>query len=139
MLPPLILLALAMRNRRRELKLTQRQLASLVGCSQPYVAQVERAHRPPSRWFAGRLEVLFEVEPGTYTNHHFLLGRPALTPQSKLVKRRLREAIPVRPPFCRQFRRPRRRKNNVTYGLDNPFGAMSQGPVPEKPSKNWSE
>lgn len=130
MLPPLILLAVAMRTRRRELKLTQRQLAASVGCSQSYVAQVERAHRPPSPWFAGRLEELFELEPGTYTNHHFLMGRPALTPQSKLVKRRLRAAVPVHPPYCRQFRRPRRRKSNVTYGLDNPFGAMKPGTNP---------
>ncbi|MFN8609657.1 MAG: helix-turn-helix transcriptional regulator [Vulcanimicrobiota bacterium] len=116
-----------MRTLRHNYQLSQRQMASLVGCSQSYVAQVERAHRPPSFWYASRLEEIFELEPGLYTSHRFLRGRPPLTPQSRLVRRELRKAENIRPVFDHPERRPRRPLPNITYGLENPFGAMQPG------------
>lgn len=127
MLSPLSLLAAAIRRLRYHYKLSQRQFAALVGCSQSYVAQVERAHRPPSYRYALRLEELFELEPGTYTNHRFLRGRPPMSTQSKAVRRELVAAQSVQPPGDFPEKRPRLARPNVCYGLDNPFGAMRPG------------
>ncbi|MBS2036230.1 helix-turn-helix transcriptional regulator [bacterium] len=127
MLSPLILLAVAMRRLRHTYKLSQRQLAYLVGCSQSYVAQVERAHRPPSYRYAKSLEELFELEPGAFTNCRFLRGRPPLTDQSKLVRRELSQAQPINIAFDFPEKRPRRPRPNVAYGLENPFASMRPG------------
>ncbi|MBS2034256.1 helix-turn-helix transcriptional regulator [bacterium] len=122
MLTPLDLLARAMREARKHHGLTQRQEAAAVGCDQSYIAQIERNHRPPSPWLARRLEELYELEPGTFSNSPFFRGRPRLSPESKLVKRELRRARPVARPFDYPLARPRFPKANVVYGLENPFG-----------------
>jgi transcriptional regulator with XRE-family HTH domain len=127
MLTPLDLLALAMREARKHHGLSQRRLAAAVGCDQSYIAQVERNHRPPSPWLAHRLEELYELEPGTYTDSPFFRGRPRLSTQSKLVKRELRLATPSRPTFQHPLAKPRYPRNNVTYGLENPFGGIKPG------------
>lgn len=127
MLSPLASLALLMRNLRYKRKLTQRVLAALVGCSQSYVAQVERAHRPPSFWYAQRLEEIFELEPGMYTSYQFLRGRPRLSEQSKQVRRALIQAQPIRPRFDYPLAPPYYQLPNVAYGLENPLGAMRPG------------
>jgi len=119
-----------MRTLRRQKKLSQRGMAYHIGCSQSYIAQVERAHRPPSWQLAQRYEEVFELEPGTYTNNRFLRGRPALTAQSKAVQKDLREAVPMEPAFDYDPRKPRYPLKDVTYGLDNAFGAMKSGDPP---------
>ena len=81
------------RTLRRAARLTQKQLALEVDCSQPYLSQVERGRRPISRKIALRLEVILDA-PGLFTRAPFLLGRPRTTPRSKLVMRALRAAAP---------------------------------------------
>ena len=127
MLTPLDLLARRMRDARQYYGLTQRRLAAAVGCDQSYIAQVERNHRPPSPWLAQRLEELYELEPGTFTNSPFFRGRPRLSPESKLVKKELRLAVPLGTPFQHPPAKPRYPRNNVTYGLKNPFGGIKAG------------
>jgi transcriptional regulator with XRE-family HTH domain len=121
MLSPLILIAGMARKQRLKLKMTQRAVARKVGCSQPYVAQVERGRRPISRALAEKLEVLFGVRKGTYTMARFFRGRPALTPQSRHVLKMVRTSrgAPARvlpeglPPKC-----PR---SDRVAGLADPF------------------
>ena len=77
MLSPFTRVARAINRRRQFLKLSQRQVAVEVGCSQSYLAQVETGQRPISRRFAEKLESFFEVKPGSYTdNVIFRRGRP---------------------------------------------------------------
>ncbi len=76
MLSPLIKIARMILRKRGERKLSQRQLAAEVGCSQPYLAQVETGVRPISRKIAEKLETVFKVKPGTYTQVFFRRGRP---------------------------------------------------------------
>ncbi|MFN8610406.1 MAG: helix-turn-helix transcriptional regulator [Vulcanimicrobiota bacterium] len=124
MLTPLDLLARAMREARKHHRLTQRQQAWRLGCNQSYIAQVERNHRPPSPWLAQRMEELYELQPGTFTDSTFFRGRPRLSAESKLVKRELRLATPLRQSFAFPLQRPRWPLANVTYGLENPFAGI---------------
>ena len=78
MLSPLIRIARMVSRRRNTLQLSQRQVASQLGCSQAYLAQVETAKRPLSKRFAEKLEVLFKVKPGKYTQEVIRRGRPPL-------------------------------------------------------------
>ena len=91
MLSPLMEVSRDIRTLRRGVKLTQKQLALAVDCSQPYLSQVERGRRPVSRKIALRLEVVLEA-PGLFTRAPFLRGRPSRTPRSRLVLRELRAA-----------------------------------------------
>jgi transcriptional regulator with XRE-family HTH domain len=121
MLSPLILIAGMARKQRLKLKLTQRAVARQVGCSQPYIAQVERGRRPISRALADKLETLFGVRKGRYTMARFLRGRPSLTPQSKHVLRMTRssQGKPARilpPSTAPRYPRPDR-----VAGLADPF------------------
>ena len=88
MLPPMIRIARAIKKRRQALKLSQRRVAATLGCSQPYLAQVETGCRPVSRRIAERLELVFRVKAGSYTNVIFRRGRPAL---GKMARRALRD------------------------------------------------
>lgn len=121
MLSPLILIAGMARKQRLKLKMTQRAVARKVGCSQPYVAQVERGRRPISRALAEKLEMLFGVRKGAYTTARFFRGRPALSPQSRHVLKMMRmsQGAPVRvlspgPP-------PRYPRSDRVAGLADPF------------------
>lgn len=75
---PVYEIACLVRECRRALKITQRFIAALIGCSQPYIAQIETARRPISLKFALLLEELFGVEPGTFQRADFSRGRPPL-------------------------------------------------------------
>ncbi|MBN9415044.1 MAG: helix-turn-helix transcriptional regulator [Candidatus Eremiobacteraeota bacterium] len=92
-----------LRTRRLELELTQKLLAHDVGCSQPYLSQVERGRRPLSEKMALRLEERLEI-PGLLTTAPFLKGRPRLTDCSKKTTRILSsgaEPLVATPPFDR--------------------------------------
>ncbi len=67
MLSPLTKNARMVLKQRRKSKFSQRQLAAKVGCSQPYLAQVETGKRPISKRIAEKMEVVFGVKPGKYT------------------------------------------------------------------------
>ena len=108
MLSPLCLIAVQIRNSRRQLRLTQRDIARGVGCSQPYIAQVETGRRPVSRKVAEKLERLLEVEPGMFTNVVFLRGRPPLLESTRQTLRAVRQAVPGQPtPSDETSRKPR--------------------------------
>ena len=108
MLSPFGQIANLIRQQRRSLGLSQRQVARLMGCSQPYLAQVETCRRPVSRKMAERLEKLFEVEAGTYTQATFTRGRPPLTEVARLALRDLRKACGPSPQcIMERGRKPR--------------------------------
>ncbi|MBT9581846.1 helix-turn-helix transcriptional regulator [bacterium] len=93
MVSPFCLIANLIRLRRGWLGWSQRKVARTLGCSQPYVAQVETGHRPVSRRIAEKLEILYGVPAGSYTNANFVRGRPPLTEETRQVLRHLREAV----------------------------------------------
>lgn len=121
MLSPLARIAALARKKRLQLKLSQRVLARKLGCSQPYIAQVETGRRPISRRFAERLETAFGVKPGSYTKVTFLRGRPALTEQSREALRLIRRASGQPAPPPRPMLKPRYPRPGRVSGLRNPF------------------
>lgn len=112
------------RVRRGGLGWTQRQVAQRLGCSQPYVAQVETGHRPVSRRIAEKLEEFFGVAAGTYTNANFVRGRPPLTEEARQVLRHLREALsePLSIPLGR--RAPRNPRSDLGKPREDALGPM---------------
>ena len=94
MLSPLTRIARAVVRKRNSLRLSQRQVARLVGCSQSYLAQVETGRRPISRRMAERLESAFKVKAGTYTRAEFRRGRPTLESQMSRLARLQNWAVP---------------------------------------------
>lgn len=82
MISPMEKVVQILRTRRINLEMTQKKVAHHVGCSQPYLSQVERGRRPLSEKMALRLEELLEI-PGMLTTAPFLKGRPRLTDCSK--------------------------------------------------------
>ena len=94
MLSPLTRIARAVVRKRNSLRLSQRQVARLVGCSQSYLAQVETGRRPISRRVAERLESAFKVKAGTYTRAEFRRGRPTLESQMSRLARLQNWAVP---------------------------------------------
>ncbi|CAN0443336.1 unnamed protein product, partial [Phaeothamnion confervicola] len=58
MLPPLTRIARAIQEQRKLRKLSQRDVASLVGCNQSYICHIETGRRPVSLAMAKKLEVV---------------------------------------------------------------------------------
>jgi transcriptional regulator with XRE-family HTH domain len=131
MLSPLMRIAKTARSLRQRAKLTQRQLAAQVGCSQSYLAQVETARRPLSARIAEQLEKRFEKPPGELRSAAFYRGRPPLSPCSKQVLRCLRQARGENPQHetYDPFRPPRFPRLDRAYRLRNPLYRiyLSQG------------
>ena len=121
MLPPLIRVARAILKRRQTLKLSQRRVAAALGCSQPYLAQVETGRRPVSRKIAERLESVFKVKPGSYTNVTFRRGRPALSPSARRALREIRRAQGAAPRAMPLLGVPQHARPDRVSGLDNPL------------------
>lgn len=88
MISPMDKVAQALRARRKGEGWSQRGVAQGVGCSQPYLSQVERGRRPLSEKMALRLEEFLEC-PGLFTTAPFLKGRPPLTDISREARRTL--------------------------------------------------
>ena len=127
MLAPFSLIANLIRFRRGGLGWTQRQVAQRLGCSQAYVAQVETGHRPVSRRIAEKLEELFGVAAGTYTNANFVRGRPPLTEEARQVLRHLREAVSEPLPMTLSGRAPRNPRSDLSKPREDALGPM--GPL----------
>ena len=121
MLPPLIRIARAILKRRQALKLSQRQVARAIGCSQPYLAQVETGRRPVSRRIAEALESVFRVKPGCYTKVVFRRGRPALSPDARRALREIRRAQGAAPRTLPLLGDPLHPRADLASGLDNPL------------------
>ena len=121
MLPPMFRIARAILKRRRTLKLSQRRVAASVGCSQPYLAQVETGRRPVSRKIAERLESVFRVKPGSYTNVVFRRGRPALSKGARGALREIRRARGAALRSFPQLGPPKHARPDRASGLENPL------------------
>ena len=121
MLPPMIRIARAILKRRQALKLSQRKVAAALGCSQPYVAQVETGRRPVSRRIAEKLESVFRVKPGSYTKVTFRRGRPALGKSARRALREIRRAQGSAPRPFPQLGRPQHPRPDRASGLGNPL------------------
>ena len=121
MLPPMIRIARAIQKRRQTLKLSQRRVAAALGCSQPYLAQVETGRRPVSRKIAEKLESVFRVKPGSYTNVTFRRGRPALSPNARRALREIRRAQGAAPRALPLLGEPPHPRPDRASGLDNPL------------------
>ena len=125
MLTPMIRIARAIRKRRQTIRLSQRRVAAALGCSQPYLAQVETGRRPVSRRIAEGLESVLRVKPGSYTNVVFRRGRPAL---GKMTRRALREIRRAQGPTPRPFPLlgpPDHPRSDRAQGLENPLWPMA--------------
>ena len=125
MLPPMIRVARAIRKRRQAVKLSQRRVAAALGCSQPYLAQVETGRRPVSRRIAEGLESVLRVKAGSYTNVVFRRGRPAL---GKMARRALREIRRAKGAVARPFPLlgpPDHPRADRARGLENPLWPMA--------------
>ena len=121
MLPPLIRIARAIKKRRKTLKLSQRRVAVALGCSQPYLAQVETGRRPVSRRIAEKLESVFSVKPGSYTNVTFRRGRPALSPRARRALRAIRRARGAAPRPLWLLGEPQYPRPDRASGLGDPL------------------
>lgn len=130
------------RKIRRAAKLTQKQLALEVGCSQPYLSQVERGRRPVSEKIALRLEVILEA-PGIFTRAPFLRGRPCTTPRSKLVSRALRAAAPKQDLVPELSYTPKCPQAHQKWGVEDrvsglgPILGLTAGQLTEALEKLW--
>ena len=121
---PLMRMSQIIRNSRRRCRLSQRQLAAAIGCSQSYVAQIERMRRPVSPRVAQFLEGFFELGEGSLTGPPvvFSRGRPALSAVAKVIHRGLQRANggPVQDWPSRRAR-PRYPRYDYQYGLNSAF------------------
>ena len=119
--------AQALRARRKAEHLTQRAVAHGVGCSQPYLSQVERGRRPLSEKLALRLEEFLE-SPGLFTTAPFLKGRPPLTDVSKEVRRTVaRGAVAPTDLPPELGRKPRHQQLHQKWGVEDRLAGL--GPV----------
>lgn len=115
----------ALRARRRAEGWTQRGVAQGVGCSQPYLSQVERGRRPLSEKIALRLEEFLE-SPGLFTTAPFLKGRPPLTDISREARRILiqgAEAPTELPPDL--GRKPRHIQVHQKWGVEDRLSGLT--------------
>ena len=112
-------------RQRRERKLSQRQLAAEVGCSQPYLAQVETGVRPISKRIAEKLEVVFGVKPGRYTQAVFRRGRPPRGAEARQALRQISRAAGMAPRALEPVGPPRFPRADRVSGLENPLWPMA--------------
>ncbi len=128
-------LATKIRKRRLALRLSQREVARRLGCSQAYLHQVEHSLRPLSPPKAVHLEVLLGAKRGTYVRE-VRRGRPPLTQAVRRVLRELRlsRGLPKKVEVDGQapkFPRP----DAVRAGV-NPFWPMARrGSRPRVPGR----
>ena len=125
MLSPMIRIARAIVKRRQVLKLSQRRVAAALGCSQPYLAQVETGRRPVSRKIAERLESVFRVKAGCYTNVTFRRGRPSLGKVARRALREIRRAKGADPRPFPKLGLPHHPRPDRASGLENPLWPMA--------------
>ena len=125
MIPPMDKVAQALRARRRAEGLTQKALAHGVGCTQPYLSQVERGRRPLSEKMALRLEEFLE-SPGLFTTAPFLKGRPPLDKMSKIARRTLirgADGLAELPPEL--GRKPRFEQVHQKWGVEDRLSGLT--------------
>lgn len=122
MLPDTAKIGLLLRLRRRCAGLTQRQAAKAVGCSQPYICQVERGQKALSAKFAEALEAILELEPGRLSGQRIPRGRPVLCEPTRLARRQLLD-VTSRMPASR-VRRSRYRPANPPPGYLDPLSPL---------------
>ena len=121
MLSPLIKIARMVLRERRERKLSQRQLAAKVGCSQPYLAQVETGVRPISKKIAQKLEVVFGVKRGRYTQAVFRRGRPPRGAEAQQALRQIQQATGKAPRALESSGPPSFPRADRVSGLEDPL------------------
>ncbi|MDP2325811.1 MAG: helix-turn-helix transcriptional regulator [Gammaproteobacteria bacterium] len=108
-------------RKRRKSKFSQRQLAAKVGCSQPYLAQVETGVRPISKRIAEKLEVVFKVKRGTYTKAVFPRGRPPRGAEARQALRQIGLATGKAPRALESVGPPTHPRADRVFGLENQF------------------
>lgn len=126
MLSPSMKIARSIRDIRVRRNLTQRQLAALVGCSQPYLAQIERGQRPVSQKFAGLLEEALKQKAGAFSGAPPRSGRRPLGPGLdllRLLRHRLEVEVDEVPP-----EEPRVRRQ---WGMENTLASLGKEAGPE--------
>ena len=74
-----------------------------------------------SRKIAERLESVFKVKPGSYTNVVFRRGRPTLSPTARRVLREIRRAKGAAPRALPFLGAPQYPRADRASGLDNPL------------------
>lgn len=117
--------AQALRARRKAEGWSQRGLAQGVGCSQPYLSQVERGRRPLSEKMALRLEEFLE-SPGLFTTAPFLKGRPPLTDISRETRRTLiRGAVTPSDLPPELGRKPRHQQLHQKWGVEDRLSGLT--------------
>ncbi len=121
MLSPLTKIARMVLKQRRKSKFSQRQLAAEVGCSQPYLAQVETGVRPISKNIAQKLEVVFKVKPGTYTQVVFRRGRPPRGAEARQALGQIRRATGKAPRALESVGPPKHPRADRVSGLEDPL------------------
>lgn len=117
--------ALTLRRRRRELRKTQKCVAEQVGCSQPYLSQVERGRRPLSEKMALRLELNLEI-PGLLTTAPFLKGRPRLTEVSRKTTKNLRQGAAPVVETAPIDRKPRFHQLHQQWGVEDRLAGLGR-------------
>ena len=117
----MVRIARAILKRRQVLKLSQRRVAAALGCSQPYLAQVETGRRPVSRRIAEKLESVFRVKRGSYTKVVFRRGRPAVSPSARQALCEIRRAQGAAPRALPLLGVPQHPRPDCASGLENPL------------------
>lgn len=123
MLSPLCRLVKQAIKRRHTLGLSQRDVARSAGCHPSYIGQVEAGIRPLSRRLAERLERIYQLPKGKFTEGvMFRRGGANLAEETRATLRALKHAVPVgspRPPVTHQ--RPYHSRPERSSPLENPF------------------
>ena len=136
MLSPLTKIARKVLDGRVLLKLSQRDLAKLIECSQSYICQIETGRRTVSLAVARRLEVALRAQAGAYRKATFRRGRPPGSPEARGVLRAIATALGAAPRSLLNHGTPRYPKPDRHFTIENPLwpianslGAESQREV----------
>lgn len=125
MLTPLMKIARDIRRIRCDRRISQRALAISVGCSQPYLVQIETGKRPVSQRIAQKLEVALGVSKGRFTKAVFVRGRPPLTQESRRILAQLRGAQGL-PSSKHDYKNaPEFPRSSQKWKPENPFWPMA--------------
>lgn len=102
-------------------KLSQYDVAKLVGCNQSYICHIETGRRPVSLEMAKKLEIALQAKGGSYRKAEFRRGRPPCSEATKVALRHLTRAQGASPRRLLNLGTPCHPRPDRQYGLDNPF------------------
>lgn len=117
-------LAQLLRTVRRECGKTQRDLAAAVGCSQPYIAQLETDRRPISLKYAELIEKELKLEAGALTRQP-VRGRPPMNQVAREALAEIRKAENTPKVEYTQLPPPKYPRVDTAKPRDNAFEQVS--------------